>query len=168
MTCQAPTKAVSDTPTTLNTRTTQVAESTSSDPIHPITTTEGSALCQPLDSLPTQSVSINGILDHWPQSDGDVEPPVPRVCNAFGMKKGGWWGRTTPGKPQVTMEDCAQLCRAEGINCEAFGLDTTSGLGTSCALSYYKLGTSGIDINVAFSFWWNDADCYECHDCQTV
>jgi hypothetical protein len=102
MTCQAPTKPVSDTPTTLNTRTTQVAESTSSDPIHPITTTEsssstgitlatcptgiqGSALCQPLDSLPTQSVSINGILDHWPQSDGDVEPPVPRVCNAFGM-----------------------------------------------------------------------------------
>ncbi|RGP64250.1 hypothetical protein FSPOR_8070 [Fusarium sporotrichioides] len=185
MTCQAPTKAVSDTPTTFNTRTTQVAESTSSDRIHPVTTTEpssstgttlatcptgiqGSALCHPLDNLPTQSASINGILDHWPQSDGDVEPPVQRVCNAFGMKKGGWWGRTTPGKPQVTMEDCAQLCRAEGINCEAFGLDTTSGLGISCALSYYKLGTSGIDINVAFSFWWNDVDCYECHDCQTV
>ncbi|KAF4338255.1 hypothetical protein FBEOM_7844 [Fusarium beomiforme] len=187
MTCQAPSKAVSNTPTTFNTRTTQAAESTSSDNIQqpPTTTTEsssstgtslpacptgiqGSALCQALDNLPTQSVSIEGILDHWPQSDGDVEPPVQRVCNAFGVKKGGWWGRTTPGKPQATMEDCAQLCRAEGSNCEAFGLDTTSGLGISCALSYYKLGTSGIDINVPYSFWWSDADCYECHDCQAA
>ncbi|RGP65278.1 hypothetical protein FLONG3_9308 [Fusarium longipes] len=188
MTCKAPTKAVSDSPTTFNTRTTQAAESTSSsDTIQqPVTTTsefssststtlpacpagiQGRSLCQPLNSLPTQSVSIAGILDHWPQSDGDAEPPVERVCNAFGIKKGGWWGRTTPGKPQATMEDCAQLCRAEGSNCEAFGLDTTNGFGTSCALSYYKVGTSGIDIDVPYSIWWNDADCYECHDCQTA
>ncbi|KAF9773029.1 hypothetical protein IL306_009222 [Fusarium sp. DS 682] len=188
MTCRAPTKAVSDTPTTFNTRTTQAAESTSSSAAiqqPPTTTTESSSstattvmtcptgiagpgFCKPLDNLPTQSVSLPGILDHWPQSDGDVEPPVQRVCNAFGDKKGGWWGRDTPGRPQSTMEDCARLCREEGSNCEAFGLDTTSGLGIACALSYYKLGTSGIDINVPYSFWWSDLDCYECHDCQAA
>ncbi|KAH7265633.1 uncharacterized protein BKA55DRAFT_672451 [Fusarium redolens] len=187
MTCQAPTKAVSDTPTTFSTRTTQAAESTSSSSDvqqPPTSTTESSSstatvmtcptgiappgFCQPLDSLPTQSVSLPGILDHWPQSDGDVEPPVQRTCNAFGIKKGGWWGRTVQSnRRQNTMEDCALLCREEG-NCEAFGLDTTSGWGNQCALSTYKLGTEGIDLNVPYSFWWSDLDCYECHDCQAA
>ncbi|EWY87770.1 hypothetical protein FOYG_09163 [Fusarium oxysporum NRRL 32931] len=187
MTCQAPTKAVADTPTTFNTRTTQAAESTSSSAAvqqPPTTTTESASstatvmtcptgiaapgFCQPLDSLPTQSVSIPGIMDHWPQSDGDIEPPVQRTCNAFGVKKGGWWGRTVQSnRRQNTMEDCALLCREEGY-CEAFGLDTTSGWGNQCALSTYKLGTEGIDLNVPYSFWWSDLDCYECHDCQAA
>jgi hypothetical protein len=187
MTCQAPTKAVADTPTTFNTRTTQAAESTSSSAAvqqPPTTTTESASstatvmtcptgiaapgFCQPLDSLPTQSVSLPGIMDHWPQSDGDIEPPVQRTCNAFGVKKGGWWGRTVQSnRRQNTMEDCALLCREEGY-CEAFGLDTTSGWGNQCALSTYKLGTEGIDLNVPYSFWWSDLDCYECHDCQAA
>ncbi|SCO86280.1 uncharacterized protein FRV6_10407 [Fusarium oxysporum] len=187
MTCQAPTKAVADTPTTFNTRTTQAAESTSSSAAvqqPPTTTTESASstatvmtcptgiaapgFCQPLDSLPTQSVSLPGILDHWPQSDGDIEPPVQRTCNAFGVKKGGWWGRTVQSNGrQNTMEDCALLCREE-VYCEAFGLDTTNGLGVNCALSTYKLGTEGIDLNVPYSFWWSDLDCYECHDCQAA
>ncbi|KAI3584003.1 hypothetical protein IWW34DRAFT_802508 [Fusarium oxysporum f. sp. albedinis] len=187
MTCQAPTKAVADTPTTFNTRTTQAAESTSSSAAvqqPPTTTTESASstatvmtcptgiaapgFCQPLDSLPTQSVSLPGIMDHWPQSDGDIEPPVQRTCNAFGVKKGGWWGRTVQSnRRQNTMEDCALLCREEGY-CEAFGLDTTSGWGNQCALSTYKLGTEGIDLNVPYFFWWSDLDCYECHDCQAA
>ncbi|KAL7757251.1 hypothetical protein ACKLNR_011778 [Fusarium oxysporum f. sp. zingiberi] len=187
MTCQAPTKAVADIPTTFNTRTTQAAESTSSSAAvqqPPTTTTESASstatvmtcptgiaapgFCQPLDSLPTQSVSLPGIMDHWPQSDGDIEPPVQRTCNAFGVKKGGWWGRTVQSnRRQNTMEDCALLCREEGY-CEAFGLDTTSGWGNQCALSTYKLGTEGIDLNVPYSFWWSDLDCYECHDCQAA
>ncbi|KAG7412444.1 hypothetical protein Forpe1208_v009485 [Fusarium oxysporum f. sp. rapae] len=186
MTCQAPTKAVADTPTTFNTRTTQAAESTSSATVQqpPTTTTESASstatvmtcpngiappgFCQPLDSLPTQSVSLPGIMDHWPQNDGDIEPPVQRTCNAFGVKKGGWWGRTVQSnRRQNTMEDCALLCREEEY-CEAFGLDTTSGWGNQCALSTYKLGTEGIDLNVPYSFWWSDLDCYECHDCQAA
>ncbi|KAI7759984.1 hypothetical protein LZL87_010406 [Fusarium oxysporum] len=186
MTCQAPTKAVADTPTTFNTRTTQAAESTSSAAVQqpPTTTTESASstatvmtcpngiappgFCQPLDSLPTQSVSLPGIMDHWPQNDGDIEPPVQRTCNAFGVKKGGWWGRTVQSnRRQNTMEDCALLCREEEY-CEAFGLDTTSGWGNQCALSTYKLGTEGIDLNVPYSFWWSDLDCYECHDCQAA
>ncbi|QGI66462.1 uncharacterized protein FFB20_02739 [Fusarium fujikuroi] len=188
MTCQAPTKAVADTPTTFNTRTTQAAESTSSSSPAiqqpPTTTTESASstatimtcptgiaapgFCQKLDSLPTQAVSIPGILDHWPQSDNDVEPPVQRTCNAFGVKKGGWWGRgIQENARQTTMEDCALLCREQGY-CEAFGLDNTDPNRVSCALSTYKLGTEGIDIDVPYSFWWSDLDCYECHDCQTA
>ncbi|KAF5228443.1 hypothetical protein FANTH_14510 [Fusarium anthophilum] len=187
MTCQAPTKAVTDTPTTFNTRTTQVAESTSSSaPVQqpPTTTTESASstatvmtcpsgiaapgFCQLLDSLPTQSVSLPGILDHWPQSDNDVEPPVERTCNAFGVKKGSWWGRgLQENGRQHTMEDCALLCREQGY-CEAFGLDNSNPLNVNCALSTYKLGTEGIDLDVPYSFWWSDLDCYECHDCQTA
>lgn len=189
MTCRAPTKAVTDTPTTFNTRTTQAAESTSSSSSPaiqqpPTTTTESISptatimtcptgiaapgFCQKLDSLPTQSVSIPGILDHWPQSDNDVEPPVQRTCNAFGVKKGGWWGRgIQENARQTTMEDCALLCREQGY-CEAFGLDNTDPNRVSCALSTYKLGTEGIDIDVPYSFWWSDLDCYECHDCQAA
>ncbi|KAI1017597.1 hypothetical protein LB504_003851 [Fusarium proliferatum] len=188
MTCQAPTKAVADTPTTFNTRTTQAAESTSSSSPAtqqpPTTTTESASstatimtcptgiaapgFCQKLDNLPTQSVSIPGILDHWPQSDNDVEPPVQRTCNAFGVKKGSWWGRgIQENARQTTMEDCALLCREQGY-CEAFGLDNTDPNRVSCALSTYKLGTEGIDIDVPYSFWWSDLDCYECHDCQAA
>ncbi|SCO23534.1 unnamed protein product [Fusarium fujikuroi] len=188
MTCQAPTKAVADTPTTFSTRTTQAAESTSSSSPAiqqpPTTPTESASstatimtcptgiaapgFCQKLDSLPTQAVSIPGILDHWPQSDNDVEPPVQRTCNAFGVKKGGWWGRgIQENARQTTMEDCALLCREQGY-CEAFGLDNTDPNRVSCALSTYKLGTEGIDIDVPYSFWWSDLDCYECHDCQTA
>lgn len=188
MTCRAPTKGVSDTPTTFNTRTTQSTQTTSSsDDIqqHPTATTESSSstatalmicptgiaapgFCAPLDSLPTQSVSLPGILDHWPRDDNDVEPPVQRTCNAFGIKKGGWWGRSLDSNGrQHTMEDCALLCRQEG-HCEAFGLDNTNGLGTQCAMSTYKLGTEGIDLNVEYSIWWSDLDCYECHDCQVA
>ncbi|KAF5000554.1 hypothetical protein FGRMN_1721 [Fusarium graminum] len=186
MTCQAPTKAVTDTPTTFNTRTTQAAEYTSSATVQQPSTTGTESIsstasvmtcptgiaapgfCLPLDSLPTQTVSLPGILDHWPKSDNDVEPPVQRTCNAFGVKKGGWSGRTVQSNPrQNTMEDCALLCR-EQRNCEAFGLDTTSGWGNQCALSFYKLATEGIDLNVPYSFWWSDLDCYECHDCQAA
>ncbi|KAF5575887.1 hypothetical protein FPANT_11170 [Fusarium pseudoanthophilum] len=124
--------------------------------------------CQKLDSLPTQTVSLPGILDHWPQSDNDVEPPVQRTCNAFGVKKGGTWGREVQENArQTSMEDCALLCREQGY-CEAFGLDNSDPNSVSCALSTYKLGTEGIDIDVPYSIWWSDLDCYECQDCQAA
>ncbi|KAJ4267119.1 hypothetical protein NW762_003217 [Fusarium torreyae] len=190
MTCKAPGKSVPDTPTTFKTRTSQAAEPTTTEanPNHqdPTTTTESPTTtsaakacprgisppgyCKAQKSLPTQKVSLPGILDHWPKSDGDVEPPVQRTCNAYGVKKNGWWGRTRQSNQrQNTMEDCALLCRQEQ-NCEAFGLDTTEGVegGYTCALSTYKLGTEGIDIGVEWSFWWSDLDCYDCHDCDTV
>ncbi|KAF4969851.1 hypothetical protein FSARC_3009 [Fusarium sarcochroum] len=190
MTCKAPAKSVPDTPTTFKTRTSQAAESTTTEAIanheEPTTTAESPTstsganacprgisppgYCQAQKSLPTQKVSIRGILDHWPQSDNDVEPPVQRTCNAFGVKKNGWWGRTRQSNQrQNTMEDCALLCRQEE-NCEAFGLDihNTMDGGYECALSTYKLGTEGIDIGVEWSFWWSDLDCYECHDCDTA
>jgi hypothetical protein len=44
-------------------------------------------ICKAKESLPTQTVSLSGILDHWHQSDNDIKPAVQRTCNAFGEKK---------------------------------------------------------------------------------
>ncbi|KAF4982289.1 hypothetical protein FZEAL_2075 [Fusarium zealandicum] len=107
------------------------------------------AYCQRRKALPTQTVSLPGIMDHWPQKDGGVEPAAPMVCNAFGDKKNGWRGRGRENYPkQNTIEECAQLCRVQN-DCEAFGLidyDTKFEGGKTCALSTYKLATEGIDI----------------------
>jgi hypothetical protein len=187
MTCRAPTKQLSDTPTTLQTRTSQAVEHTTSEAAvttkeQPTTTkaspssTSTAKICPPgiaapgfckaKENLPTQTVSLPGILDHWPQSDNDIEPAVQRTCNAFGVKKGGWWGNTLQyNHRQNTMEDCALLCRQLG-NCEAFGLDNVGQPGvTQCALSTYKLATEGINIDADYSFMWSDLDCYECEEC---
>ncbi|KAM0339114.1 hypothetical protein ACHAPU_011067 [Fusarium lateritium] len=194
MTCRAPTKQVSDTPTTLQTRTSQaVGDTTSQASEYPTsqsfttkgqpTTTESSpsstsgvkicpsgmtppGICKAKENLPTQTVSLPGILDHWPKSDSDIEPAVQRTCNAFGEKKGGWWGNTVQyNHRQKTMEDCALLCRQLG-NCEAFGLDDVGQPGvTQCALATYKLATEGINIGVEYPIMWSDLDCYECEEC---
>ncbi|KAF4448689.1 hypothetical protein F53441_7943 [Fusarium austroafricanum] len=188
MTCKAPAKGASD---TSNTKTSQAAESTTTLATttateQPTTTTtkesstatsaaltcpqsfSGPYFCQPKDNLPTQSVSLSG-MGNWQQSDNDPEPNVQRTCNAFGVKNNGRWGRTWQSNhKQTTIEECAELCRKEGSNCQAFGLnvfDTLNGPST-CALSYYKLATDGIDIGVQWSIMWNDLACYECQDCQ--
>lgn len=124
-------------------------------------------ICKAKPNLPTQTVSLPGIIDHWPQSDNDVEPAVQRTCNAFGDLKGGWSGQTRQYNPrQNTMEDCALLCR-QNRNCEAFGLDNVSEPGvTTCALVPYKLATEGINIGAQYSFMWSDLDCYECEECM--
>ncbi|KAH7246573.1 hypothetical protein BKA59DRAFT_528437, partial [Fusarium tricinctum] len=123
-------------------------------------------ICKAKANLPTQTVSLPGILDHWPQSDNDIEPPVQRTCNAFGDLKDGWFGQTRQYNPrQNTMEDCALLCRQIG-NCQAFGLDNVGQPGvTTCALVPYKLATEGINIGAPYSFMWSDLDCYECEEC---
>ncbi|SPJ78243.1 uncharacterized protein FTOL_06632 [Fusarium torulosum] len=189
MTCRAPTQQLPDTPTTLQTRTSQAVEHTTSQAVTAITTKEqptttkaspsstsavkicpsgiaAPGFCKAKENLPTQTVSLPGILDHWPQSDNDIEPAVQRTCNAFGNKKGGWRGYTLQYNPrQNTMEDCALLCRQAG-NCEAFGLDNVDEPGvTQCALTTYKLATEGIDIGSAYSIMWSDLDCYECEEC---
>ncbi|KAI6762546.1 hypothetical protein HG530_008526 [Fusarium avenaceum] len=194
MTCRAPTKQVTDTPTTLQTKTSQAVEDTTSQASEHTTsestttneqptTTEASpsstsgvktcpsgvaapGICKAKPNLPTQTVSLPGIIDHWPQSDNDVEPAVQRTCNAFGDLKDGWFGQTRQYNPrQNTMEDCALLCRQNG-HCEAFGLDNVSQPGvTTCALVQYKLATEGINIGAPYSFMWSDLDCYECEEC---
>ncbi|KAM0259902.1 hypothetical protein ACHAPA_010509 [Fusarium lateritium] len=194
MTCQAPTKQVPDTPTTLQTRTSQAVEHPTSQPLEHSTsqssttkdqptTTEASpsstsgvkicpsgitapGICKAKANLPTQTVSLNGILDHWPKSDNDIEPAVQRTCNAFGEKRFGWWGQSLEYNPrQSTMEDCALMC-SQLPNCEAFGLDNVGKPGvTQCALATYKLATEGISIGVDYSIMWSDLDCYECEEC---
>ncbi|KAF4449334.1 hypothetical protein FALBO_16670 [Fusarium albosuccineum] len=165
------TTATRDEPTGTSAATTTSAESTSTAASSKTCLSDINApgYCEYRKSLPTQKGPLPRIIDHWPQSDGDVEPLVQRTCNAFGVKKGGCWGRTRQSNPkQNTMEDCARLCREEG-NCEAFGLytfDVQMEGGYTCAVSTYKLATEGIDIDVQWSFWWNDLDCFDCYDCN--